>query len=543
MCPVCENAIPAQYVREHEAFPPVPLSLIGWSGHGKTVFLTSLLHQLDHAGEHGGWRDFHWGPLTESGIKFLREAVDPFSRGVLPDGTKKVFPSPVILRLDGIPKLGRSHVLVFDTSGEAFGEAAQLRKFGKYVGGSPTVVWFLSPGQIKSSVELHNNTAVYRQAMSELGGDARQQDLLLVLTMVDRLAGTDGCPDEIDEIATGQLDHAVLGLREWRARSRRLLRWLESQPTYGNFVRELRGTFREVFCVAVSATGSEPEGKHLPVDPVPRAVLQPLLLTISLARRRRRHERVVRFFRRLFGRANDATARAASPPRPQPVSEPVPLSGISPPLVDGDAEDRDEPTPAVASVPAARAARPGAALVVALIVIGLAVGGYFAWGKVVKPWLGEVALTAQTASLDGAQVRWQIPASWSRTFVRKPLGRAVRQRWTASDGVASVFVEMTYPDDGASLREANRIDRKWRRSGHLHYRRVLMGWGLLGARRARVWEFVLMDPRQRRLDSKTIYYLEQGRTMTTVGFVAPAALWSGYEKRWFERVRNSIRLQ
>jgi len=45
-CPKCKEAVPTKYINDYYDFSPVVLSTVGFRGHGKTVYLASLLYNL-----------------------------------------------------------------------------------------------------------------------------------------------------------------------------------------------------------------------------------------------------------------------------------------------------------------------------------------------------------------------------------------------------------------------------------------------------------------------------------------------------------------
>src|ERR1051326_359359 len=62
--PACrEVGVPMLYVQDSEQFPAIPFSIMGLRGHGKTVFLTSLLHEFAELGKR--WPGFYSAPLDE----------------------------------------------------------------------------------------------------------------------------------------------------------------------------------------------------------------------------------------------------------------------------------------------------------------------------------------------------------------------------------------------------------------------------------------------------------------------------------------------
>src|SRR6476620_11681415 len=149
ICPYCVEEIPPHSTR-HETckklkdreFPPfyldfhgeegskdpVVLSVVGFSGHGKTVFLCALFDYLDHS-LINVWPNFFNQRLDQESLTTLETNLDQLTDGQLPKRTDKIFPRPGIFRLTHMPKvngtgnlptLEDTTVLIYDPPGEAF---------------------------------------------------------------------------------------------------------------------------------------------------------------------------------------------------------------------------------------------------------------------------------------------------------------------------------------------------------------------------------------------------------------------------------------
>ena len=54
-CPGADSDVPNLYTRDYDAHPPVALSILGPTGHGKTMFIEALLTHLE---QHVRWPEF-----------------------------------------------------------------------------------------------------------------------------------------------------------------------------------------------------------------------------------------------------------------------------------------------------------------------------------------------------------------------------------------------------------------------------------------------------------------------------------------------------
>src|SRR6185312_14349616 len=91
-CPQCNETVPVRYRDDYDRYPPVVFSLVGFRAHGKTVFFSSLLFELDRLGRSN--RAFSYTPLDEAGLKTVREAQRELEQGRLPGWNRKLLPKP-----------------------------------------------------------------------------------------------------------------------------------------------------------------------------------------------------------------------------------------------------------------------------------------------------------------------------------------------------------------------------------------------------------------------------------------------------------------
>ena len=102
ICPdaACKaEGVPFQYAQEYEQYSPIPFSIVGLRGHGKTVFLTSLFHVFEQIGRPGQenalWPGAYYEPLDEENMHEVRDRLKGLAEGRLPPATSFA-PSNVI---------------------------------------------------------------------------------------------------------------------------------------------------------------------------------------------------------------------------------------------------------------------------------------------------------------------------------------------------------------------------------------------------------------------------------------------------------------
>src|SRR5215213_2380058 len=162
ICPYCVEDIPPQSTRHEtckklkgEDFPPyyfdlhadeyaqapVVLSVMGFGGHGKTVFLCALFHYLDHV-LINLWPKFFNRRLDQKSLTTLQTHLDRLNQGILPARTDRIFPRPGIFRPTNMPKLNGTGtmpvlddttILIYDPPGEAFNTESEIVELAGFV--------------------------------------------------------------------------------------------------------------------------------------------------------------------------------------------------------------------------------------------------------------------------------------------------------------------------------------------------------------------------------------------------------------------------
>lgn len=274
-CPRCgEGGVPVLYPEGYDQHPAVPICIFGPTGHGKTVYIESLLTQLERTIR---WPNFSCQWMDQAGMRATRQRLELLrTHGQLPDATAAVFPRPQVVRLRNVPQVGGCQLLFYDTSGETFGDAELLRDRGRYVRSSPAVLWLVSLSELEYPEQLSDLMTVYAEAMIGMGGDPRRQTLVVVLTKGDLFIDRPDLPAAArDFLLDDRLDPAVDGWQRLEAVSAALEEWLQAGE-HRNVVNLLRGQFRQVRFSIVSAQGAAAQDQVLQMKMMPRGVLAPL---------------------------------------------------------------------------------------------------------------------------------------------------------------------------------------------------------------------------------------------------------------------------
>jgi hypothetical protein len=293
-CPDCDEQVPAMYVRGYEEYPPRIVSAVGLRGHGKTVYFASLFYMLQESPLPAFWQpDFFALSLSDQDIETVHSNAKMLKDGKLPGSTPMNFPRPTMLRVAGIPlwQKQRNCTLVFyDTSGEAFERASELVKYARFARQAQMVMLLVSLPDIQDPPhEMLTLLNTYAIGIADLGGNARDQDLMVVYTKADEMAGRLSLPPW-DNVKTYLADGSVGSLahtRGYRRQMYEISNWLydftRSELKADQFVNLAQTNFRSVGFSIVSALGAAPKDGRLSTAVEPLRVLDPILWMMETA--------------------------------------------------------------------------------------------------------------------------------------------------------------------------------------------------------------------------------------------------------------------
>jgi len=305
-CNVCTKEIPLRYLKDYETYSPVECPVIGYQGHGKTVFIAGLILQLKRlAGQAVGSA---WGQLVYQMLPIAEETEDFYEKIAVrlagrqaPEGTKEQ-PGALILRLSRIPAIGGAQVILHDTPGESLDNRRnfffQLRhltqaRFLILLVSFPDVnesLWQDSPQETQVLDPLEKVIREFIKGVETIVIDGVARNLkdisvLVVITKGDEIAQQPDFDrdykelyDFLTEDATPeqnlfQLDHLQSSVRAW----------LVDQGAGSNCLL-LEQEFKSVDYCMLSASGGRfvwnGTERLLEAPPNPRGVLLPLFWTL-----------------------------------------------------------------------------------------------------------------------------------------------------------------------------------------------------------------------------------------------------------------------
>ena len=296
VCGTCNQQVPRMYAADYWKYPPVVVSAVGFTQHGKSVYFSSLFYALRYLDLAKKWPQFYTQCLNEESLSHVWDGVKELNAGRLPAATAKVFPTPTLLRMAGVPGQRGCTLVMYDTAGESFNRPSQLSQYARFVTRAPAVLFFVSlthaarEGEEVNEV-LHRLLETYIVGVRELGTPARSQNLVVVFTMADVIGSLVGEDWQSYRrlLVSAQVGDESSGeyIERMNQISHRLHQFTRDQLEAHSFL-SLAGSFfrRTSFCM-VSALGAPPNQDNLmSTRIVPRRVLDPLLSVLSSAGRR-----------------------------------------------------------------------------------------------------------------------------------------------------------------------------------------------------------------------------------------------------------------
>ncbi len=287
-CYHCKEKLPPLYIKQHGAFsrPPAILSAVGFSGHGKTVYLAALLHTLDKRLTQL-WPKFYRQGLDVDSVRTVQKNLALLQKGELPESTRRNFPRPSLHRLTQVPHYGTRDLLIYDPPGEAFDSDEGMERYAHFVQRARVVVFLVSLVDLQEpkSDDLYRLLNTYVLGMAKMKAKTKNQHLIIAYTKVDRLiADFQEYPHVLRHLRNP--DHKVMSdakkyLETLKLVSGELATFTGRQLGARGFINLARDQFKSVAYCAVSALGSPPEDGHLSTAIEPRRVADPLFWVLE----------------------------------------------------------------------------------------------------------------------------------------------------------------------------------------------------------------------------------------------------------------------
>jgi formylglycine-generating enzyme required for sulfatase activity len=341
ICPYCVEDVPDNSQQHHECgrnrdkpFPPryldfhggdetddpVVLSVVGFPGHGKTVYLCALFDYLDnHLTYMWQGNRFFNHVLDQESLSLLNENRRKLRNGILPPPTQQNFPRPGIFRLtnmpdsvgnNGLSPLTDTTILIYDPPGEAFITEDKIVEFASFVKRSSCVLFLVDLTALGESIadEMALLLDTYLLGMRRMGIEKKSQDMIVVYTKSDEmkvsvpefksfLEQEPTLKEYLDQQRPESLTDLHKHFEQLSGISSLLERFTWSELNAGKFVNEAKDWFASVGYAVVSSLGTAPEKSlnengdaetRLTVKMSPRGVADPLLYVLAKSKKDRK---------------------------------------------------------------------------------------------------------------------------------------------------------------------------------------------------------------------------------------------------------------
>jgi hypothetical protein len=265
---------------------PALLSVVGFTGHGKTVYLASLMHALEKSLIRLWPSPFYRMGLDQNTVDTVIQNSMLLTRGELPQSTPKTFPRPSIHLLNQIPQYGTRGLIVYDPSGESFNSGQDIMDFAGFVQRARVVMFLVSIADLEEPKADHlfrllNN---YVLGMANMKGKTRDQHLVVTFTKADQLLESLApyplvvrhLISDSNELASPKKYTATM-----TTISNVLSDYMRMELQAINFMRLAQTQFKSVVYCAVSALGAAPEQNRLLTAVEPRCVVDPFLWVLE----------------------------------------------------------------------------------------------------------------------------------------------------------------------------------------------------------------------------------------------------------------------
>ena len=298
VCPKMNKTIPPAYINNVKKGVPVVFKFtIGYSGHGKTCYLSSFFHKLyyDFNEIHQKMENFGFIGLNQDTLNAIKgNYVDPLSKGNVPPPNPIMFPEPLMVKFDipvetksfftGKKVINKEFIFVFyDLAGEIFKDEARIREYLPILKRMNTLVFLINLPKIiedEQFVDQEMQTLLNTIYLT-VGGETKGKNILLCFTRSDRMWGN----EELYGPLARKLNHSIPSGGEFKDYFDTLLthssdvnRYIKEK--YSLFHTTVYKNFNNFLFISLSSLGSEPiDGKISKV--ASSHVLDPVFWTLK----------------------------------------------------------------------------------------------------------------------------------------------------------------------------------------------------------------------------------------------------------------------
>ena len=295
-CVFCKSEVPKVFIESPET-PLTKIGMIGYPGHGKTIFKLSLLYQLRALPNY--WDSFYFETLDDTTHREMYYEVPELEHGRMFMRTKAIYPLPTFIRLNSIPYFNTQFVSLFDTGGRLFENLDVMTRRGRYLAHCDVIFFFISLTEkdlignwnmkIMKLLDRYLNVIYSRYGVNT----KKKQSIIFILTKADELLKLNGeinLSNELKQnLANGAIEHYrhfdENKLNEIENNSAEVENWLRSNNC-NSFINLANSHFKNISFAITSAIGNSPINGKLEKElslKDPRCVLDPLLWAMHVS--------------------------------------------------------------------------------------------------------------------------------------------------------------------------------------------------------------------------------------------------------------------
>jgi hypothetical protein len=295
-CNYCKSEVPRDYIESPDLLT-TKIGMVGYSGHGKTTYTTSLLFLLNSI--HAYWSDFYFEMLDDYSNNAMYNMVNELEQGNLPPSSPAIFPRPTFIRLNNLPYFNTQFASMFDTGGQLFDNLELMTRKGRYLTQANVIFFFISLTEedmkdnwnlkIMKLLDRYINVVYSRYGTKT----SVKQNIMFIFTKSDELLKLNGqeklSEDIVDYFKNGVVEqYAQINENSFeriKQNSDDIEAWLRSNNC-NSFINYAKDHFKKVSFVLTSALGNTLVNnnfdKKLSTDD-PRCIFDPLIWAMHIS--------------------------------------------------------------------------------------------------------------------------------------------------------------------------------------------------------------------------------------------------------------------
>lgn len=189
-CVNCHKDVPRNYLLNARKRAPIWMVTVGYSQHGKTTFVDSMMMTIEKLGKISAGTVFNY--LDEDTSKKIRMIRKEAQLGELPDST--IMPAdratPMLVSLPRFKGNESNTLVIYDLPGEIFDDPNLVEQYADAIRHCETI-WFLISlddiGADKEGRYISDLVRIYVEGLERLGAKVKGRRVLVIYTKADKL--------------------------------------------------------------------------------------------------------------------------------------------------------------------------------------------------------------------------------------------------------------------------------------------------------------------------------------------------------------------